>query len=177
MNILLRILLFTLIIVSIVVFDISLVPALSNESIFNLLLAASIYTLVIISRDLALIIYVSGSVLLALMGSSLIPITLMIGVFILLVMDWIFESFLTNRSYYTLLSLGLAGWFSYYLFFSLIIFFLSFIQPNTAVPTISWAWGAGVIIGSMILTIFLTTLYILTTFFSKKIKSYFILSS
>ncbi len=161
----------------VVILDRSFFPALGGSFLsVNLTLSLAIYLLIIIDRNLALAFFLTASLLLILLGSTLSLSSLFVGIPVLVVMDWVFESFLTNRSYYTLLILGGAGWYSYYFVITLLILFYRVLQLNMYLPVISFSWVSGIAFGSLFLMAFLSVAFIGTNFLSKKFKSYFIIS-
>lgn len=168
---------FSILTIFIVIIDRSFLPALEQSYFnFNLLLAFSIYLLVVIDKNLSFTTYTIGTILSALLGATLTVTSLLIGLFILFIMDRIFESFLTNRSYYTLLTLGIAGWSLYYLLFSTMIFLYSLLKQDLLLPVLSSSKVLGFLLSNILLILFLSLFFILTTFLSKKFKSYFIIS-
>ena len=157
--------------------DAAFFPALGYYSNFiNITLMVSIYLLVIVRRDFALFIYAITTTLTSLYTVSWLFVPVLLGIGVLLFIDILFESFFTNRSYYTLLLLGLIAWFVYYAVFALIVTITLLFSPESIVPTIHFSWLKGVLTGAIVLIISLTILFLLTHFLSKKFKSYFIIN-
>ena len=177
MKLFLQIIVAAILILLITALDSSFFPAISGVFTYiNITLTVAIYLLIIVNQRIAFLVYSLTTIIIGITSSSLLIIPLLIGLGILFLLNWLFESFFTNRSYYTLLALGTIGWFAYYIIFSIISLVMSFTTANIDYPEINYFWFLGIIIGYSFLAILLTLGYIFTTFISKKFRSYFIIS-
>ena len=177
MKFFIKILSFIVVIIIVTAIDVAFLPSLGPLFIsLNLTLSLALYLMIIVNREYSLILFVFSAVLAGITGSQLMFTPIIIGVFVLLLIDWLFESFFTNRSYYTLLALGLIGWFAYYLLFGLVVLSMSAFSTGSILPRISLAYIATTFFGAIFLLLILSSSYIFTTLFSKKFKSYFIIA-
>ena len=138
MKFFIKIMSFIVVIIIVTAIDVAFLPALGPLFIsLNLTLSLALYLMIIVNREYSLILFVFSAVLAGITGSQLMFTPILIGVFVLLMIDWLFESFFTNRSYYTLLALGLVGWFAYYILFGLVILSMSALNTASILPRIS----------------------------------------
>jgi hypothetical protein len=161
-----------------VALDTAFFPAFGSAARhINTTLIASLYAVVILQERVAILIFVVGTLLVGFTASTSIVLPLASGLVALSLVNGMFLRFFTNRSYYTLLALGTIGWLTYYLLFdSIRIVFKYLIAQNHYAPSIDARWAVSMLVGFAALLVCLTGAYVLTVFFSKRFRSYFIVS-
>lgn len=155
--------------------DASFFPGLGGYlSQMNFALALSLFLLVIVDEKIAFFVYIIAVLMTGFTSFSLIVLPLLLGGLTLVTVNWLFESFFTNRSYYSLIALGLIGWLIYYSSFALIIAGLKFLNFNLILPELSLSWMFGVLISALATVLLLTAGYIVMNNMSRRFKSYFV---
>lgn len=173
---LLKYFIFAALLILISAFDTALVPAFGGVFVrVNLALMISLFLVVIVNEKIALTVYLLSSLITILTSASLHISPILIGGGTLIMVNWLIASFFTNRSYYTLIALGLIGWFSYYGLFSFVTFLLGIFNEDAFITSINASWAWDVIISGAIAVILWSAGYILTKFMSVRFKSYFII--
>lgn len=174
----LRILLITALIGLLAALDAAFFPSLGNAARhISMTLIASLYTVVILQERMALLIFVLATLLIGFTVSTSIILPLVLGLFSLSLVNVLFMRFFTNRSYYTLLTLGAIGWLAYYLLFDgLRMLFRLISSSDQFAPNFDARWAVSLLAGFFVLIASLTVAYVLTVFFSKRFRSYFIVS-
>lgn len=166
---------FTILIIA--ALDAAFFPSLGGSWILmNVSLALGIFVVVILNRRIALTIYISSTILIGLSSAQMLLFPLILGAGILLLIDWLVETVFTNRSYYTVVTVGIAGWMLYYLLYALLITGLGLFSDSLIRPEISFHWISSVIFNAILLYLFFSLAYLLTHNMSKRFKSYFIVS-
>ncbi len=158
-------------------FDVALLPALGGPlSQANLTLAVSLFLLVIVSRSLAMLFYLTSTMLIALTSSSMFFLPLMTGLAVLFIVDALFERVFTNRSIYTVVTLGVTGWLMYYLVFALLSLLLRF-TPSASFSFVHTAeWWIYLLYNLFGLAALYSLGYLAVSFTSKRFRSYFIVT-
>lgn len=158
--------------------DAAFFPALGTAARhINLTLIAALYTVIILQERMALLIYVASTLLIAFTASSAIVLPLALGLLSLALVNMLFLRFFTNRSYYTLMALGTIGWLAYHIPFDggrLLLNALS--TQGIYAPTLDSRWVISLLIGFACMLVVLTLAYMMTLFFSKRFRSYFIVT-
>lgn len=174
----LRIIIIAALIFILAALDTAFFPAFGSAARhINMTLIASLYAVVILQERMAILLFVIGTLLIGFTASTSIVLPLASGLLALSLVNGMFLRFFTNRSYYTLLALGAIGWLTYYLSFDSVRLIYKFlISQNTYAPAIDARWAISMLIGFAALLISLTGAYVMTVFFSKRFRSYFIVS-
>jgi len=158
-------------------FDVSFFPALGNQFLlFNLTLTTSLFILLIFRVNLSLTIYTLSTVLIGFVSGTFLITQLLIGLIVLLVVDQLFETIFTNRSYYAVTILGVIGYLLYYILFLLFLSLGYLFTDQVILPTLSSSWFYGVFVGMILLIFLFSCAYLLINFLSRQLKSYFIVS-
>lgn len=167
-----------LILLFVVSLDSAFFPALGGFwAQMNLILAFGIFLTIVFRRQIALTSYTIMGIIAGLTSSSEIIVPLVIGILTITLIDILAETLLTNRSYYTIIALGISGWYIYYILYASISFISTILALRVYAPDITLGWVGAVIINSLILGVFMSAGYIITSFTSKRFRSYFIIHS
>lgn len=173
---LLKYVIFTALLILISAFDTALVPALGGIFVqVNLALIISLFLVFIANEKIAITVYLLSSLITILTSSSLSITPILAGGATIIMANWLIESFFTNRSYYTLIALGVIGLFVYYGLFALMTFALGIFNEAAFITDINAAWVWGVIVSAAVSAVLWTVGYMLTKFMSIRFKSYFII--
>jgi len=171
----LRYLAFFVLLILIIAIDSAFLPALGGYfAQINIALVVGLFLVVIVNEKVALLVYLLGSLISVLTTFSMTITPILIGGAVLIFVNWLFESFFTNRSYYTLIALGLIGWIIYYLSFIVVVVSVGLFNSDLLRPDITSAWVVGIAISGIISVLFWTLGYVLTNYMSIRFKSYFI---
>jgi len=167
---------FLLLSILIVLLDVAFFPAMGNMIFVNLILTVSLFILVIFNMNLGTQFFIVSVVLSDLTSGSFLLMHLIGGIMVLMLMNWLFESFFTNRSYYSLIAIGFLGWSIYYLIVFIATLTIRFFDSSAYTYTITTAWLKWILVGLSVELLILSLLYTSTVIFHKGIKSYFIVS-
>lgn len=164
-------------IVTLASFDAAFFPAIgSSTRSISMILVASLYTIVILREQEAILIFVASTVLLGFTASDAILFPLAIGLLTLTTVNALFIRFFTNRSYYSLLALGTFGWLMYNMLFDFSRFATALIIQSQYAPVFDGGWVIAHLVSFIFLIISLSLAYIMTVFLSKRFRSYFIIT-
>jgi len=165
------------IVMSAAALDVALFPALGGFWLYmNVSLALGLFLVVILNRRIALIIYLCSTIVIGLAASQMLLVPLLVGAGVIIFIDWLVETIFTNRSYYTLITMGLVGWFLYYLVYALLVLGLGFVSDSLINPVISLSWIFSIFLNAIVVFFFFSLAYMVTRYMSKRFKSYFVLS-
>lgn len=171
----LRILAVSVFILLVAALDVAFFPAAGHFiGQTNISLMVALFLVIILQPRLAMLFYLASSVLIGLSSSSEIILPVIIGLFVLFVIDKLFEQIFTNRSYYTLAGLGLLGWLLYYVLFSLAAFITSLFSSRIIAYVTTWLWWRDVLLNALFMLVLYSLLYVVVNFTSKRFRSYFI---
>lgn len=172
---LLKYIAFVLVLVLISAIDTALIPALGGMFLrLNLALVVGLFLVVIANEKIALSVYLLSTLISVLTSASLTITPVLIGGATLLIVNTLIESLFTNRSYYTLIALGIIGWAIYYGLFAIFTLILGFFREEIITTSISVYWLWGIIMSGAAAIILWTLGYIFTNYMSSRFKSYFI---
>lgn len=143
----------------------------------NFTIIACLAILVIFRFQVSVSIFMAATILLGLTGSSLFFFQLVVGTAMLITANWLFESFFTNRSYYSLVAISSMGLVAYYLFLAIAIELNHLFRPDEILPSINASWLQGFLITLVFNLVFDTVFYFSSSYLSNQIKSYFVISS
>lgn len=157
--------------------DSGLLPGLGLFwSRMNMSLTIALYLLIVFQTNLAYTFYLAILLLTSLTVSNLFLIPLIAGFLTLIGINLLLERFLTNRSYYVIVTLGGLGWLFYHLIFGLQLLLYGLLAPEATIIQLQWEWVVDIVLLTFVVIGLFTAGYIATSFMSKRFRSYFIIS-
>lgn len=173
---LLRYFIFAMILTILVIFDSAFFPGLGTPwSVLSITFLSSLYLATVLQIRLALLLYLSATFLLAFFSRNAFLIPFLIGTSVIYLTDLLLNNVFTNRSYYVVVLIGLIGWLSYGITTIFLFWVQSLTLPNLLSPMIQADTIIQLFKVLPIVFLLFSVGYALTTFFSKRFKSYFIL--